>query len=245
VLQEQNTLPGLVTRLTAKRARRIYLGQKRAIKHLNSSPDRFLVTGNPVSWNLSPILKAEARKKFGLDDDRTTIFISGGSGGAASINLLINSMKSNLIQKGYNIIWQTGKHWDKPLSNQDAESKNIYSDRFFSQESMFHAYSAANIAIVRCGEMTLAELALAGIPAILVPFPFSSEGHQEANGLAVEADGGGVLIRDSDLTIDKVSDTINAMLEPTTYKSMREAMLSRKRPDAAKLIVDDIMELLA
>ena len=245
VLQEQNTLPGLVTRLTVKKAQRIYLGHERAIKHLNVRSDRVLITGNPLSWAFDPISVVDARRKLGLDTERPTIFITGGSGGAASMNLLINSMKSDLIGNGFNIIWQTGKHWDNLLSTEATESENIFSNRFFSQESMFHAYSAANIAIVRCGEMTLAELALAGLPAILVPFPFSSEGHQEANGLAVEADGAGVVIRDSDLTKEKVAYTIKSMMEPATYASMKEAMLGRKRPDAVTLIVDDILEVLA
>lgn len=244
VLQEQNNLPGLVTRLTAKRARKIYLGHERAKKHLKVDSEKLIVTGNPLAWNSEKISPENARQEFGLDVDRLTIFVSGGSGGASSINLLINTMKSDLIQSGYNIIWQTGKHRENIELTKVKVSKNLYIDSFFSQAKMFQAYAAANIAIVRCGEMTLAELAMAGLPSILVPFPFSADGHQETNGLAVQSDGAGIVIRDADLTVEKVSETIGSIMEPDNYKAMKLAMLARRRPDAARQIVDDIMDIL-
>ncbi len=113
VLQEQNAYPGLVTRLLARGARRIYIGYEDVTKKLNVKKDRFLLTGNPIQTETDRISLLEARRILGLEQSNSTLFVTGGSGGAASINRVIDQVKDKLLARGYNLIWQTGKHWEK------------------------------------------------------------------------------------------------------------------------------------
>ena len=155
---------------------------------------KFLVTGNPVCIIVSEMDTQEARRAFGLKPSNRTIFVTGGSGGAKSINTVVDRIKNELFERNFNLIWQTGKHWDGETEVSYEYKERMVIQRFFDQEQMSLAYNAADFAVVRCGAMTLAELAVVGLPAILLPFPFAAEGHQEANARSIEAAGGGMMI---------------------------------------------------
>lgn len=244
VIQEQNAYPGLVTRLLAGGAKRIYLGYEAAAQHLKAAPERILHTGNPVSFDNGVANQKDARRQFGVDEDRFTVFVTGGSGGAGSINKAVDGARESLINHGYNIIWQVGKQWNGELTVPDEFRNRFVIRRFLDKRSMSLAYSASDLVVARCGAMTLAELAQAGLPAVLIPYPYATGGHQEANGRAVESVGGAVVILDNELKADILTKTINNLMETERFSIMADAMRSLARPDAVTRIAEDILSLV-
>ncbi len=244
VLWEPNAFPGLVTRLLARGAKRIYVSFEETIEKLRLKEGKFLVTGNPVCIIVSEMGTEEARRAFGLKPSNRTIFVTGGSGGAKSINTVVDRIKNELLERKFNLIWQTGKHWDGETEVPFEHRERMVIQRFFDQEQMSLAYNAADFAISRCGAMTLAELAVVGLPAILVPFPFAAEGHQEANARAVEVAGGGMMILDKDLTPETLLEAIEDISQENRIKEMASGMKKLARTDAADDIATDILGLI-
>jgi len=106
-------------------------------------------------------------------------------------------------------------------------------------EDMVGAYATANLAVCRAGAMTLAELAMTGVPAVLVPYPYATDDHQTANARAVENRGAAVVIKDSELSPDALLDAVKRCINsPEVLSSMSEAMKSLARPEAASRIAE-------
>jgi len=173
-----------------------------------------------------------------------TIFVTGGSGGALSIDKVINEIKDDLMEEGYNLIWQTGKHWDGSTKVPDQLEKRIIIERFFNSREMSFAYGSADFVVSRCGAMTLTELAMIGLPAILIPFPYSAEGHQEANAHSVEQAGGAMLLLNKDLNVESLTEAIEKMSDKNQLESMSGNMKRLAKEDAAQEIVTDILTLI-
>ena len=113
VLQDQNAMPGMVTRWGSAKAVRLFTAYPEATKHLKCNPSRVIQTGNPVAVGGERLGKTAAAALFGLNPAaKGNIFVTGGSGGALSINKVIDSVRDELLASAYNLIWQTGKHWD-------------------------------------------------------------------------------------------------------------------------------------
>ncbi len=244
VLFEGNAYPGLVTRMLSGKARRVYLASQDAAKHVKADPNRILVTGNPVLFDNPTGNKADARCELGLQSDRFTILATGGSGGAGSINKAMFDAKCQLLDHGYNLIWQVGKQWNGDIEVPGEYSDRLIIERFLNRQRMSTAMMAADMAVTRCGAMTLGELAAFGLPAALIPYPASTGGHQEANGREYANAGAGILILDKDLSDEMLLDTIEDMNNPDTLKAMSDAMRRMNRPEAITIIVDDIMGIL-
>ncbi len=243
VLWEPNAYPGLVTRLMARGASRIYISFNEVMKKLPGRAERFMLTGNPVHIKTGETTPAEARRLLGLEPDRSTIFVTGGSGGAKSINTAVDQAKNDLLDMGFNLIWQTGKQWETEPETASEFENRVVMDRFFDRRRMSLAYSAADMAVARCGAMTLSELAAVGLPALLIPFPYSAEGHQEANAREVAAAGGGRVLLDKDLSPTSLVEAIKEIIQPDKRRAMAEAMKELARTDAAERIALDILEL--
>jgi UDP-N-acetylglucosamine--N-acetylmuramyl-(pentapeptide) pyrophosphoryl-undecaprenol N-acetylglucosamine transferase len=113
-------------------------------------------------------------------------------------------------------------------------------ERFLDSDRMALAYETADLVLSRCGATTLAELAIVGLPAILVPFPYSAEGHQEANARAIESAGGAVMILNSELTPESLENTIDDIVNTGRLETMASSMKTLAKPNAVKEIVQDI-----
>lgn len=240
-LHEANAYPGLVIRMTAQGARRIYLGQKQAGRYLKASESNIVVTGNPVDVELPEISSEDARTKFNLDPNRLTLFVTGGSGGARRINQTIEKALPELMNRDLNLIWQYGKHYEGSTEYRKDFPNTLYMDRLLTREDMYLAFRAADLVIARAGAMTLAELALFGKPAILIPFPYSAEGHQEANAKAVEEANGGIMVLDKDFSIEVLLEKLKVLSNSDQLLLMSQAMKSLAGENAANMIVEDIL----
>ncbi|MDP8229464.1 MAG: undecaprenyldiphospho-muramoylpentapeptide beta-N-acetylglucosaminyltransferase [Candidatus Electryoneaceae bacterium] len=243
VLQEQNAFPGLVNCMLTPGAKRIYLGYDEARRKLHAKQKQFLFTGNPIEFTTQLIDKSTARQQFGLVPNRRTIFVTGGSGGALTINGVLDQCNERLIRDGFNIIWQTGKNiGELSLAVPEQFKHNLLIVTSFNRDQMMHAYSAADIVVARAGAMTLAELGVMGLPAILIPYPYAAGDHQKANARYVESAGGAVMILNEDLTSETLLSAVRKISAPQTGTSMARAMRDLARTDAADVIAVDIVE---
>ncbi len=233
---EGNGFAGLTNQIMKKRAKRIYCGfdgMDKQFPHGN-----WIHSGNPIRKELlSPVDPDKCYKFFGLSPEKPIIFITGGSLGAQSINQAIENSLEDLISKGYQIIWQTGKHYQKQFKHE-----GLWQEPFLNDMRL--AYSIAHLVISRSGALSVSEIMAMGVPAILIPSPNVTDDHQTKNAEKATVNNGAVLIPDKHLDSELIT-RINEILEsPERQKSMKIALLAIAKPEATKHIVDDIIKQL-
>ncbi len=231
ILLEQNSYPGVTTRLLEKKAQEIHISFEDSGKYLRNK-NALILTGNPVRKNLGSMDKKSALEKFGLSDTKKTLLILGGSLGASSLNKAVVDNLEKLVEAGIQIIWQTGKiYFERYKSLNDG---NIKVSDFI--EDMNAAYSACDLMLARSGATTIAEILVLGIPSILVPSPNVAENHQYHNAKSLEGNGAAILIEDKNLSAEITETVINTINNNTLLKSLSEKALKLSKPKAAETI---------
>lgn len=244
VIQEQNSYPGLTTRQLAHKVDRVFLGFDGASKYLREGCD-IVETGNPVKDVVGKISKGEGRKYFQFNDADKVVFILGGSQGAASINQnILNNL--NKLPDNYRIIWQTGEGDYKDVA---AVAGGRVAGRalFPFTDRIEMAYAASDLVIARAGALTLAELEVCGLPAMLVPYPFAAGDHQRKNAEYLVENGAAVIFDDSRLAdVDLLSEAAR-IIESDSLRGMTKAaelLRSKRGKPAADMIADEILALI-
>lgn len=238
VLQEQNSLPGLTTRKLARRAAHVCIGIEDAADKLKTS--RITFTGNPVRSSFFSAPQVETGDEWRLAGDRKTILVFGGSQGAVNINEAVADALPQILDS-YNLIWQTGRRGlpertDRTLVKTETGLRHLIISEFI--DNMHYAYTAADAAVCRAGAITLAELAISRLPAILIPYPAAADDHQTANAEAYVKAGAAVVIRDRELTGDVLLKTLSDIMNADKLRNMSEGMGRLARPDAAERIAE-------
>jgi UDP-N-acetylglucosamine--N-acetylmuramyl-(pentapeptide) pyrophosphoryl-undecaprenol N-acetylglucosamine transferase len=245
LIQEQNSRPGYTTRRLAKRARVVCVAFDEAKEHLPSA--KVKVTGNPLRASFSMEDQARARERWPLDVARKTVLFFGGSAGARTINEALAGALSDLLRT-FNVIWQTGKSGVPETADREVINKAVGENHLTVRtfiEDMPGAYAVSDLAVCRAGAMTLAELAAAGLPAVLIPYPFAADDHQTANARAVVARGAAVLIPDRELSPRKLEETVRECLtSPDRLSDMASKMKALARPRAAEEIAQIALSLV-
>jgi UDP-N-acetylglucosamine--N-acetylmuramyl-(pentapeptide) pyrophosphoryl-undecaprenol N-acetylglucosamine transferase len=231
ILLEQNSYPGLTTKLLEKYADEVHLSFDSSRKYLKKEKILF-TTGNPVRKNLGSINKNDAVKLFGLDEALKTILVLGGSLGAYSINHSFAKIVKQLSDEGLQIIWQTGKNYFDQYKQLKSRSVKVLD--FI--EDINAAYSASELVIARAGATTIAELLVLGKPSILIPSPNVSENHQYHNARALADKSASVLLEDKQLE-EKLFETITGTISDSKkLDELSKNALLLARPDAVKVI---------
>ena len=251
VLHEQNAVPGIANRLAARVASRIGVGVDAAAKAF--PPERTTVVGNPVRPELANLNRAalhdEAVAAFGLDPGRRTLLVFGGSHGARRINdALIAATPHWPEPTAVQVLHACGRGVDHEAVRAAWAAAYPAARRLAVQvvpfvDRMELAYAAADLAITRAGASTIAELTMAGVPAVMVPLPHATAGHQAANARAVAATGGAVVVDDRVLGGPGLAGTVAPLLaDPERLAAMAEAMRGLGRPDAAQALAALVVE---
>ncbi|MCU0846766.1 MAG: undecaprenyldiphospho-muramoylpentapeptide beta-N-acetylglucosaminyltransferase [Spirochaetes bacterium] len=244
-LCEQNTVPGRVTRLFEKTARKIYSTFAESADYLKF-PGKIFHAGNPIRKGIvTAMTKDEAKKLFHLTQSKKVIFAIGGSQGATRINELIFGLKQKYSDdlKNIGIIWSTGglnydSYREKLQEMKDQGS--VYMSPFISNVGA--AYKACDLAISRSGAGVMMELAAMGIPSILIPYPFAAMNHQEKNAEVFANAGASVMVSDGDAVPEKIAPIIFDLLGNSRVLAlMSEKSRTISKPDASVVIADDIM----
>lgn len=245
VIQEQNAYPGYATRRLARRAAQIHLGFPEAERLLDPGPTtRVLFSGNPIAPPPDGRMPSRSAKAaLGLDPERPLALVVGGSQGALAVNQVVaRSLASGAWPGGVQLLWQTGAGTHERFRHLATPSVQIAA----FLDPIAEAYAAADLVIGRAGAMTLAEIAAWGIPAILIPLPTAAAGHQLTNAKALADAGAAELMEQHTVSPESLAEAVRALVAaPARMARLREALLSRARPEAARSIAREALQLLS
>jgi len=243
VIQEQNSYAGVTNKILARSASKIcvaYDGMERFFPK-----EKIIYTGNPVRKDIVNItaLKEPSIAHFGLNPNKQTILILGGSLGARTVN---NSIIASLdkIPDNVQVLWQCGKLYYAEMKTRLEESgkKNIVLKEFIRE--MDQAFCLADLIISRAGAGTLSELAIVGKAVILVPSPNVAEDHQTKNALALVNKFAAIMVKDVDSS-EKLIDTAIALMNNTEQRELLSKNLKKLAiTDSADRIAKEILSLI-
>jgi UDP-N-acetylglucosamine--N-acetylmuramyl-(pentapeptide) pyrophosphoryl-undecaprenol N-acetylglucosamine transferase len=238
-LHESNAIPGKANRLNARMADVVFLGFEACKKHFPNA--RCEVTGTPLRRALAKrIPRDEALATLGLQTDRKTLLIMGGSQGAQGLNRSIIGALPELKKMGVQIIHLTGSA-DEQVMDVNYKREGIPSHVAAFSRQMETLYSAADLAIARSGAASLTELSWFGLPSLLVPYPHAAENHQALNAEIFEQAGAAKVIEQAAATGENLTRILHEMLDDESrLKAMSESAKSLGMGDAAVRVVKTI-----
>jgi UDP-N-acetylglucosamine--N-acetylmuramyl-(pentapeptide) pyrophosphoryl-undecaprenol N-acetylglucosamine transferase len=256
-IHEQNSYPGLTNRLLARFVDCVFVSFEESAEHLKCR--KMVITGNPVREEL---IRAAGASQQGIEEIREEshdgdamraeerkrglrILIVGGSQGAVAINDATIEALRILKEKGRRItvIHQTGRGDYERISRRYRELKIDGEVSDFIND-MAQAYNRADLVISRAGATTIFELAATGRPSVLIPYPYAANNHQETNALSLVRAGAAEMVLQKDLTGNLLADLlIRHMDDRKALSRMSQAAVRVARPDAAKAIVNGLVEI--
>jgi UDP-N-acetylglucosamine--N-acetylmuramyl-(pentapeptide) pyrophosphoryl-undecaprenol N-acetylglucosamine transferase len=248
VLHEQNAVPGLANRVLARAARSVGVAFAEAIRGLPRRAN-VIVTGNPVREEILAVvgdrerLAKEAAEELGLDAGRRTVVVFGGSQGALHLNRSTVEAVPRLSGSDVQLVLLTGPaHADRVRAALGPEPRVPVRVLAFL-ERMELAYAVADLVVARAGATTVAEVATCGVPSVLIPYPYATGRHQEANARALQRAGGAWVLLDDELDGEVLADRIVTLLDdPDLRRSMGERARAWSRPDAAEALAALVVE---
>jgi UDP-N-acetylglucosamine--N-acetylmuramyl-(pentapeptide) pyrophosphoryl-undecaprenol N-acetylglucosamine transferase len=241
VICEQNAYPGLVNKWLSKRASKILLGNEAAKKYF--SGDHVIVTDNPIR-SFEKLSREEAAKRLGIDPTLPTILSLGGSLGAGPINEALKAQLDQLTAEGQNIqlVWQAGKRYYETLRSEVPEHPRVKLMPFIND--MAAAYGACDLIISRAGGSTISELIALSKPAMLVPAPQLAEDHQTKNARSLSDRNAAILVQQSEAKETLLPEAIALLNDKARLGELQKGIDAIEKHDAAKEIVDQIMDLI-
>ncbi len=239
-LQEQNSLPGLATRTLSRFANTVFIAYERAARYLPAQ--KCHLSGNPVRPDLLDAKRETAQGEFGLDRRKKTLLVVGGSSGARGINsAILGIVQSGAIPGDWQVLWQVGQKEFAELTAKIPEGKLAGKCLPFI-DNMPGAYAAADLIVARAGAMTLAEIAIWGLPSILVPYPFATGDHQTLNAREFETAGAAALIPEERIG-EKFAEVLTVLFsDDNKRRQMAGASKKLARPEAAGIIAQTILD---
>jgi len=239
-VHEQNSVPGATNRLLGRLAKRIMVTYPAPVDAF--APGKVLFTGNPVR----PAIAALCAQNPTRGQTRN-ILILGGSQGARAVNRLVAGAWPRLETLGANLWHQTGEAdfaETRALYGENAKAPRVQIAPFITD--MAKAYSWADLVIARAGATTLAEITCAGLPSVLIPFPYATHDHQTVNADSLVRINAAVALPEKELTVDQLTETVSGLLaDPVKMQDMGRAAKSLAKPDAARVIAKELTRLAA
>lgn len=249
IIHEQNAFPGVTNKILSKFVNRVAGSFEECIPRFNNL-EKVKITGNPVRQDLFEVDKNKAYNELEINKDIPLILCFGGSGGQKSLNdtmfkFIVKNIDNNKIQ----ILHITGERfYEKFISDLKSVgieriSKNIKIEPYFHE--MPKVLNIADLAITSGGAITIAELTAVGVPAIIVPKAYTAENHQEYNAKALEEKGAGIMIKESELSFELLSEKVFDLLEnPLKLKVMSENSKKIGIRNADEKILELIKEII-
>ncbi|MEZ4398797.1 MAG: undecaprenyldiphospho-muramoylpentapeptide beta-N-acetylglucosaminyltransferase [Kofleriaceae bacterium] len=233
---EQNSIPGFTNKLLGRLVRRVFLAFAESRRFFKAS--KIEMSGNPVRRDLVARLSAPSTPAP-PSAAQLTVLVSGGSLGAVAVNELASQALIALAkERALTVIHQTGQADADKIAARYREA-GVTAEVTAFVKDMAAAYLRADLIVCRAGATTVAELAIAGKPAIFIPYPFAADNHQERNAAEMAAAGAALSYRQADLTADQLAAAIEPLLDDDARRAaMGATMRSLARPHAAGVIVE-------
>ena len=239
VIQEQNSYPGITNKLLSKKVDAICVAFDGMEEYFPQK--KIKLTGNPIRSKVGTVNAPESSKQFfGLDPNKPTLAIIGGSLGARSVNALISDHLDFIQGFGLQIVWQCGALYYDQFK--DLKKEGVVIQPFIYEMQQF--YSAADFIISRAGAGSLSELCSVGKPLLLIPSPNVTANHQYHNAMALEKKGAAFVLEEKELKTDFKSRFKKLVTDTEIQKSMAKALKALAKPEAAQLIVNEMIKLL-
>ena len=230
---EQNSIPGLTNKILGRVARAVFLSFEESKRFFK--PKKIVMSGNPVRRDLVQKLLAATPR---APDDTVHVLVCGGSQGAIAVNELASHALASLAKTAkLSIVHQTGEK-DLAATEQRYVAAGVTAECRAFIKDMAAAYQRADLVIGRAGATTVAELAIAGKPAVFIPYPHAADNHQELNAREMAAAGAALMFRQSELTADKLADALRPLLVADKRTQMGAAMKALAKPAAAAAVID-------
>ncbi len=244
LIQEQNSYAGVTNKLLAKKARKIcvaYEGMERFFP-----AEKIMLTGNPVRQALleTTVSREDALRSFGLQTNKKTVLLVGGSLGARTINESVLGHLKEIEASGLQFIWQTGKYYSDHIAEQlrqKGQPANLKVMDFITD--MGAAYQAASLVISRAGASSISEFCLIGKPVILVPSPNVAEDHQTKNAMALVNRGAALFVSDQEAPARLIDLAIETVNDDAKLQSLSENVLKMALPNSAEIIAHEVIKL--
>jgi UDP-N-acetylglucosamine--N-acetylmuramyl-(pentapeptide) pyrophosphoryl-undecaprenol N-acetylglucosamine transferase len=234
LVHEQNAISGMTNRMLVPLARVVMEAFPNSI-----ASGKAVHTGNPVRNNISRLYQLGANER-GIHDPMQ-ILVVGGSLGARALNDVVPAALSRIAAANRPLVWhQTGKkNIDEARASYQQSGVDARVVPFI--DDMAEAYRWADLVICRAGAMTIAELAIAGVASILVPYPHAVDDHQTANAKYLVDKDAAILVQQKDLTVEVLHKML-AGLTVTRLQQMAKAARSLALPDATRMVADKCLE---
>lgn len=243
-LHESNSIPGRANRWLSRVVNGCFVGFPGCVERLHAPGT---VTGTPVRQSFQPGDAVAAKRALGLDERCPVLLVMGGSQGASALNTLVPAAAALLspLHPGLQWLHLSGKH-------DAAQVKEAYSTLgqratvlpFLDRMDL--ALAASSLAVTRAGASTLAELAAARVPAVLIPYPTAADNHQHFNAAAFADSGAALLLPQASADPEKLARSLSELLlDSARVGQMRQALGGWHRPDAAERISTAILETVA
>lgn len=242
LLQEQNSYAGVTNKLLARKARKIcvaYPGMERFFP-----ADSILLTGNPVRKEILEcrLTPEQARTTFGLDPEKPTVLVVGGSLGARTLNESIRASLQRFASAGVQLIWQTGKAYGDKGIQAAKGMKGVVVTQFLTD--MATAYRAASLVVSRAGAGSISELELLGKACVLVPSPNVAEDHQTKNAHALSDRGAAITVPDIEAR-EKLADIIfSTVADSARLERMSAEIRKLALPDSDNIIAAEVSRIV-
>ncbi|MFH6943960.1 undecaprenyldiphospho-muramoylpentapeptide beta-N-acetylglucosaminyltransferase [Flavobacterium sp. FlaQc-50] len=240
VIQEQNSFPGITNKLLSKKASAICVAYENLERFFPK--EKIVLTGNPVRQDLIDIhsKRDEAIAFYGLDPNKKTLLVLGGSLGARRVNQLIEKELESMLSQDVQVIWQCGKLYFEDYKKYNQPNVKVVD--FI--ERMDFVYAAADVIISRAGASSVSELCIVGKPVIFIPSPNVAEDHQTKNAQAIVEAKGAILLKESELD-SQFSIVFEALLKDEGKQKQLSVNIKRlAMPKATQAIVEEIIKLI-
>jgi len=242
LIHEQNSVPGLANRKLGALVSRVCLSLPGSEAYFPKGGT--VLTGNPVRRQILELAGKQPARKSG---EKVTLLVLGGSLGAHRLNELVVEALTGYggrLPAAMEVIHQTGAADEEDVRAAYAR-KGIPATVAAFFTDMAEIYGKSDLLVSRAGATTLAELAVLGKPAVLVPYPFATDDHQDKNGRYYEAGGGVMVLPERELTGKKLAEILAGLVaSPARLQEMAASMRAMGRPEATDRIVDVCLELI-
>lgn len=250
LIHEQNSFPGITNKILASKAKIICLTFEDSKKYFKDK-SKLRVTGLPVRSEILAVCKKSCYDRLGLDSKRKTVLITGGSRGAQSINnAVLQALPEMIKMTDVQYIFITGEMgYENTVNTIKKQGINLENMGNITIKpymyNMEDALGVADLVVGRAGATFLAEITVLGIPAILIPYPYATENHQEHNARSLWKKNAALLIKDAELTGQKLFKEIyNLIMDNQRLESMKKASRDLGKPDALDQIIKAFREMI-
>lgn len=245
IIHEQNSVPGITNKFLARFVDKIGISFRDAAAFFPE--DKTVLVGNPRAQEVAGTQPTDLLKQFDLDPDKKTVLIFGGSQGALKINQAFVAAIPQFAAKNYQLLYASGERYYEEIIDTIGMTKDAYKNISIQPyiKNMTEVMANCDLLVGRAGATSIAEFTGLGLAAVLIPSPYVTNDHQTKNAMSLVNAGAAAMIKDSDLTENKLVATVDEIMDNEDL--LRQMAVQSKKqgiPDAAKRLYELVQTII-